>query len=55
MIPKRVTDKWIDDRGESKQSARHAKQPRAILKTSYWGDGLYHGYNCFVPVVRQRT
>src|SRR5882762_2328265 len=52
MIPRRVTDKWIDD---SKYSAKHNKQPWAILETSYLSDGLYHGYNCFVPVVRQRN
>ena len=55
MIPKRVTDKWTDDRGEFKYSAKHTKQPWAILETSYWGDGLYHGYSCFIPVVRQST
>ncbi len=52
MIPKRVTDKWTDERGESKYSAKHTKQLRAILETNYLGDGLYHEYNCFVPVVR---
>jgi hypothetical protein len=57
MIPKCVTDKWTDDRGvrESKYSAKHTKQPWAILEMSYWGDGLYHGYSCFVPIVRQST
>jgi hypothetical protein len=54
MICKRATNEWTDDRRESKYSAKHAKQFWAILEASNLGDDLYHGYNCFVSVVRQR-
>jgi hypothetical protein len=50
VIRKCTTDKWADDRGESKYGPEHAEQPGAVLEASNLGDNLYHGYNYFVPV-----